>query len=219
MPRSASTWSFNVCKRLLQYGYSNSRFYTGFSDQFTPLMEDLGSHYDHIVLKSHQPDRLARSLVIKGGAKAVYTHRDPYDAVASYMRMFERPFEEAIKAIGDSLEMYRELRPSGHCLGIAYQDIMQRSPEMIRTIQVHLGLAIPIQTLLQIQAETDLDAMRDIAGQVGQGGALASSGTLTFDKVTLLHRNHIRDGGSGYGRGVLSQEQRDQVDGLAAPGA
>jgi Sulfotransferase domain len=213
MPRSASTWSFNVCVRLISNAHPHARLHTGFDDDFTASMQGLHGEYDHLVLKSHRLDRLARNLVMLGAAKTVYTHRDPEDAIASFMVMFERSFDEALTAILNSVDLYNFHRWCGNCALISYESIVRESFDSVARVQTYLGLENPPDVLRTIATETSMEAMRQLADRVGENpDSLASSGNLSYDRRTLLHRNHIRQGGIGYGRTLLSGEQRAQIE-------
>src|SRR5262249_33241840 len=96
MPRSASTWSLNVCNRLLRAAYPSASIGSGYSDRLLDWLADERAEHDHFVLKSHAVGDVGLSLLRLGAAKAVYTRRDPYDAIASTMIMFEVTFEVAL---------------------------------------------------------------------------------------------------------------------------
>lgn len=213
MPRSASTWSFNVCVRLISHSHADARLYTGFDDDLMASMQDLDKEYDHMVLKSHRLDRLGRNLVMLGAAKAVYTHRDPEDAIASYMVMFERSFDEALTAILDSVALFNFHSRCGNCALISYESIVRESFGAVARVQTYLGLENSPDVVRTIAAETSMAAMKDLAARVGEdSNSLVCLGNLTYDRHTLLHRNHIRNGGIGYGRTLLSGEQRAKVE-------
>jgi Sulfotransferase domain len=213
MPRSASTWSFNVCVRLISHAYPDARLYTGFDNDLTKSMEGLDGEYDHLVLKSHRLDRLGRNLVILGAAKAVYTFRDPQDAIASYMVMFEQSFDEALAAILNSVHLYNFHRRCGNCALISYESIVRESFDAVARVQTYLGLENPPNVVRTIAKETGMEAMRHLADRVGENSdSLVVLANLKYDRHSLLHRNHIRHGGIGYGRTFLSDVQRAKVE-------
>jgi len=213
MPRSASTWSFNVCVRLISRVHPDARMYTGFDDALTALMQGLDSEYDHLVLKCHRLDPLGRNLMKLGAARAVYTHRDPEDAIASYMVMFDRSFDEALAAILDSVALYSFHRQCGNCSLISYETIVREPFDAVARVQSYLGLETPPDVIRTIATETSMEAMRHLADRVGEDpNSVVYLGNLKYDRHTLLHRNHVRHGGIGYGRTLLSGEQRAKVE-------
>jgi hypothetical protein len=213
MPRSASTWAFNVCMRLISHSHPDARVYTGFNDNLTAVMQCLDSECDHMVLKCHRLDRLGRHLVMLGRARTVYTHRDPEDAIASYMVFCESSFDDALAAILDSVALYSFHRQCGNCALISYETIVREPFDAVVRIQTYLGLETPPDVVRTIATETSIEAMRHAADRVGDDSdSVVCLGNLKYDRHTLLHRNHIRHGGIGYGRTLLTDEQRGKVE-------
>jgi hypothetical protein len=203
----------HVCVRLISHAHPDARIYTGFDDSLLELMQGLESEYDHLILKCHRLDGLGRKLMMLGAARAVYTHRDPEDAIASYMVMFERSFDEALAAILESVALYRFHRQCGDCALISYETILRYPSDAIARVQGYLGLEIPPDVVRTIAAQTSMEAMRLLADRVGEdSNSVVCRENLKYDRHTLLHRNHIRHGGIGNGRTLLSSEQRAKVE-------
>jgi hypothetical protein len=213
MPRSASTWSFNVVVNLLKLLAPSSRIHAEYREDFAALVNSLQPEYDHAVVKSHQLDHAARELCRAGAAKAIYTWRSPVDAVASYMKMFNQPFDEGLKAIRDSLRLHEFHRAVGGCCTIAYDIIKGKPRKAIAEIAAHLGLDAPDSVIEEVDHCTSFNRMKEAADQLDKRSPvlLAESGGLLYDRETLLHRSHIRDGRTGYGREILTPEQQNRV--------
>ncbi len=208
MPRSASTWSFNVCVQLISEAFPGRQTSADYHEEFATFVGRLSLGYDHLVLKSHALDDLGRKLVALGAAKAVYTYRDPLDAIASYMAMFGRPFEEALAAIQKSLALFQFLRDCGNCRMVSYGSIVERPFDAVQRVKSYLGLDLPVDVVQRVSSGTSMSAMKRIADEVGRdSSSVVQVDQLVYDRRTLLHKQHIRHGGTGYGRSVLSAEQ------------
>jgi len=102
MPRSASTWSYNVALGLLRRSASGE-VHGGYDDNLPRFLGSLPASAAHAVVKSHSLDSAGRSLVQLGVAKVIYTWRNLADAVASFMTMFGADFDHAIAAVAWSI--------------------------------------------------------------------------------------------------------------------
>jgi hypothetical protein len=213
MPRSGSTWSFHVCEKLLRAADARARVCTRFTHAPGDWIDTLAPQCDHLIVKSHSLDCLSMAMCCAGAAKVVYTQRDPYDAVASLMQMFQYTFEQAAAAIGRSLRLYEFHRSHRHAMIVPYQALREKPRATIRAISRYLETAVSAQTIGRVHAETSFAAMKAMADQVGESDSeflVRRSGTV-YDKRTHLHRNHLRNGGTGYGRGLLSLRQQRAV--------
>ncbi len=209
MPRSASTWSFNVAMRLLRAHAPDARIDSGFFENFAEWAAQKQERYDHLVAKCHAIDRSGASLLRLRAAKAIYTYRNPYDAVASAMNMFGLSFEESLDLIRESLRLYEnELAPAS-TLSIAYEEILDRPLAVIGQIAEWLDLHPSSVQAAEIERETSIQTMREASAHVGENGSeTVRVGGLVWDARTLLHPNHIRNGSSGYGFQEFSDAQK-----------
>jgi hypothetical protein len=214
MPRSASTWSFNVCTRLLRAAYPSASIGSGYSDRLLDWLANEHVEHDHFVLKSHVLGEAGLSLLRLGAARAVYTSRDPYDAITSTMAMFEVTFEVALGLVVDSLRLWEEgLRPLG-VLQILYEQIVNQPEDAIRQIAAMMHVQPSVEVIETIHRSTSMNAMREVSARLGQSSeSTVRQGGFVFDKETLLHPRHIRHGGCGYGRQSLTSDQLEQVAG------
>jgi hypothetical protein len=147
----------------------------------------------------------------------IYTWRDIADATVSYMRMFGNDFEHALGVIDTSLQLRRFHLETGNAVILAYNDIMARPEEAIEQIARNLGIEGRPELVAQVNEETSLQRVREKVAQLnsedGRRRLIRHENTM-YDPETLLNVNHIRDGNSGYGRALLTQEQTSRIDEL-----
>lgn len=210
MPRSASTWIFNVCLKLFTADSPAGSVYSGFDEDLGTLLSKLPLDYDHAVIKCHRLDHTAKALIRTGAARAIYTHRDPFDAIVSYMRMFGCGFDDTLVAIVDSLRICRFQQAYPNCRIIGYEAITATPQQEIAEAARFLGLNTSSNTVSRVHSETSLGTMKQLADELSKQdpGSLVHAGDLAYDPRTLLHRRHVRDGGIGYGQQVLTEEQQ-----------
>jgi len=81
-------------------------------------------------------------------------------------------------------------------------------------VKEHLGVSSQEESLIRITSESGISAMRAIADRIESASSesLVSANGLVYDRQTLLHKGHIRDGTSGYGRGMLSSQQQRIIE-------
>lgn len=216
MVRSASTWSYNVAVHLLKS--TGREVFGGYDEDIARFLASAPPETPYLVLKSHSLEQAGRTLVDDGKAKAIFTCRDLADSAVSFMRMFEADFEHAYSTLTGSLELYRYYRRSGGSLILGYREITTQPRAAIGRIASYLEVAANAEALEKIAEETSLSRLRQTALELegdSRRGSLIGSNQLRYDPATLLHPNHIRDGGSGYGSKALTAEERRRLDALA----
>lgn len=217
MPRSASTWSFNVCRLLFQELRPESTLCARYHENIAEVIDPLRGSYDHVVMKCHMLDERGRELCRSGAARTVYTHRDPFDAIHSAMVMFRHSFEDALDSIRHSLEIFEFHRATGKAHIITYDAVMRTPKKAITGLAAYLEFDLPGDALKRIAAETSMEAMRAIGGQVGRERRGIRTPRSMYDPETHVHRDHIRDGRTGHGRAFLTAEQAQRADEVLAP--
>jgi hypothetical protein len=239
MPRSASTWSYNVVLRLLRDA-GTGEVYGGYDDDLHHFMVSMPRSASHAVVKAHSLDASAIGLGQLAAAKVIYTWRDVADATYSFMTMFEVDFERAISAISSSLDLLAQHRGNG-ALIIGYDDIINDGLGSVGKIADHIGVAASQAQLTAIADVTSLNKMREqvekisspdyrqnlvryegkppanrlryyLTGQLHRFlGHKRELKPLIFDSETLLHVGHIRHGGRGHSAAPLTAAQQRRI--------
>jgi hypothetical protein len=216
MPRSASTWAFNVAVGLLQRSEPSSELHGRYDESVARFLESAPPSATHLVVKCHDLDARARALARAGEAQTIYTWRDPADAAVSYMRMFGYDFELACAAIESSLKLYRFHRLRGTALILSYAEIVDMPADAVARISGYLGLGHSPEIVRAVVEETSLDRVKEQVQRLDTADEteLIRVGEVVYDPKTLLHRGHVQDGSVGYGKEVLTAQQLRQCDAL-----
>jgi hypothetical protein len=215
MPRSASTWSFNVAMGLLRHVSSGRQVYGGYHENVAQFLKSVPPAASHVVLKCHSLDAVGRTLARTGEAKVIYTWRDVADAVVSSLGMFGGDFEDALASIDSSLELYRFHRHGGNAVIVGYEEITTAPLTAVRRVAAYLGVEEHSEIIREVAEENSFERTREKVEKVNAStNQLIRLGHAGYDPETLLHQHHIRDGRSGYGREILTVEQIARVDAL-----
>ncbi len=130
--------------------------------------------------------------------------------------MFGRPVEQYFPILRDALRVWSFHRSTGTACIVSYQSIRQAPLESIRRIAAYLGLQEGEEQLDRILEATSLKRLKTFSRHPGtlDGSRLVRKNGLIYDRETLLHVNHIRDGRIGYGAAALHPEQLQAIDAI-----
>lgn len=172
--------------------------------------------FSHLVIKSHHLDPSAYELCRSGAIKAIYTWRDPCDVIVSAMRMFGDTVDHWIGVLRNSLRLWSFHRAAGTACIVSYESIVHAPLAGINSIASYLGIPIEQEQARRILQATSLEQVKGFSQQVQdlEHARVVRKDGYVFDRRTLLHQNHIRDGGIGYGAGLLDSEHLAEIDTL-----
>ena len=214
MPRSASTWSFNVVMGLLRRSSPSGVIHGSYDEHSARFIEGAPSDADHLVLKCHSLDAVACALLNSGSAQAIFTHRDVHDAIVSTAWMFDLDFDAALGAIAASLDLFEFHVETSSALTVDYHDLVGDPGRCIQAIATYLELITDPGSIAEVADETSLERMAATARRLerSKSASLVRYGNMGFDPVTLLQPHHIRD--SGASRPTFSKPQAAEVSKL-----
>lgn len=216
MVRSGSTWSFNVALQLLRSYDRNRKAFGTYSENPAVLAAAIKPRFSNLVIKTHALDPLSRGLCATGAIKTIYTWRQPYDAVASCVQMFGLSVPDSIAALRNALRVWSFHRVTNSACIVAYEEIVAEPFAAIERIAAYLGLAIESAQLRGIAEEVSFERVRRYSNSLGElePSRLAGINGNVFDRATLLHQNHIRNGANGYGCGLLGPARLNKIDAM-----
>lgn len=216
LPRSGSTWAYNVTFALLKNALPTAEITRTLEDGSRPVSEIVESRVNWEIMKCHRLDEYAQSVFRAGNARSIYTHRDIFDAIASYLVIFRVPFNLALKTMEESLDVYDFHVETGFFLGVDYESIVKRPAEVVRAMSDFLGLDLPDSTIALIDDAHSLKAIKELSANLKKDGTkrLLRNYISCYDPETQWHVRHVRNGGIGYGRQYLLPQQIEQIENL-----
>lgn len=221
MPRSGSTWSYNVARRLLGHVHGEESLVGGYVGEGpavdAALNQPLATGMIN-VLKFHSLTETAVDKTRSGHARTIVTFRTPMNAVASLMGFFGHSLQSSVGSINASMHNLLTWRDTKNSLLIPFDDIIADNAGSIGRIAAFLDLDVPEDLIATLDAETSYEAVKKKAGQLEQNGRrLIESGRSRYDPNSLLHVGHAPMGAKRAWRSQLSpDEQQYALEHLSA---
>jgi hypothetical protein len=180
------------------------------------LLSNLEPTCSHLVIKAHAFHNTGYVLCRTGAARSIFMWKDPYDAIASLIHAFGHSFETSVESIRKSIGVWGFCTASPTSTIVSYNSIIETPSFAIRRIAADLGLDVSAQQIDRVADATSFERIKRVSQAVEQldSGRIIRDGVYTYDRETLLHQDHIRDGGSGYGKRMLSPQQMCSIDAM-----
>lgn len=200
--------------RLLNLCFPGEQVYGAYGEEIVDFLESAPSAASHLVFKTHCLTTVSKTLARTQSAKVVYTWRDPADAIVSCMRLAGIDFEMALQLIRGSLKRHAFHAQTGNAVIIAYNEVLASPGDVIERIARYLQLRNLSSSIIdEVAQHTSFERMRERTREIDkkEDSTLIETFGMRQDPETLLFRNHIQDGGCGYGRTMLTSEQLELV--------
>jgi len=212
--RSGSTWSFNVCRGLLQEVSVQRKQPFGSAYLDAPVLEQfLTQHLPSIpgptVIKAHMIGPAAMMALKTGQARAVCTFRDPRDCVASDVVFMGRGLEYSINRTANSLEFVRLYQSTPNIMLVKYEEMMTNRIGQIRRIAEHLEVSADEALIQRVDLNTNIESSKKVCGGLKNRPAdqVLNIASHRVDPVTHLHEHHIGSAKMGRWRDDFSPAQ------------
>jgi hypothetical protein len=225
--RSASTWSFNVCRHLAEARarVTGARFLSEYANHTDDLIKRLSGEAaakdgDLIgVIKAHEPGKGTVGSIRRGKIRNVYTIRDPRDCLASMEQFWQREknetFERRINEFLFWLRYAEIFLADGASHVVRYEDMIGDPAAEIRRIAKYLDLKCDAALIADIAEKTSPEASQSLIDEMNKGKADAD-GRL-FNSLTQLHERHLGGGTVGRWRAAFEGDTLVQVERAFAP--
>ena len=220
MRRSASTWSYNVCRELLarEAAATGARFtfdYCLHTDKaIASVLEEYAASPSGriLLLKAHQPGPNTRQWIGQGKIANVFTLRDPRDALASMVKFFpeKSDIDHRIWNSKHDLRLAEEFATGKCSLMLRYERVTADPQAGIRRIADFLRCEVTPEVVEEIDRATGVEAARKIADAVA--AAQAKRGPRARDPFTHIHAHHIQGGTIGRWRDELPLDVQRRLD-------
>jgi hypothetical protein len=206
MPRSGSTFSFNIAREVL---LARGTLYQEPSDDLVGALSRAGSAR-HVLLKCHALTAASMAMAKADAMPVVITTRRIEDAIASWLTTFEElPESEAITTMRNWLQMYRDLR--SQAVIVRYEQI-DRYPwlaawRIARAVCPTVG---PLE-VMRIARRFGKAAVKRRTDALNRGApAIQDMGWSYYDTRSFLHRRHISEIRSRRAEERLSAERLER---------
>ena len=206
MPRSGSTLSFNIAKEILKK--------TGSTEWITSNSTEnsiLSCRSKNLLIKNHNIDNLAASLIKTDAMKAICTIRDLFEAMESWMEVFGFQFDETIEAFKKWAETFQSIK--SYALLIDFNDIENNLVLVIEKISAYLDISLSALEVSDILKKYNKNLIGTFVNKLQLDSASVKDiGFSYYDEETFFHRNNVRN----QNKMKLNQLQKDHIRKLLA---
>ncbi len=218
--RSASTWSYNVC-RVLAHGTLDAErevFFSGYSDETDKTLCDwltdkrLNGRSVRGVLKSHQVGDQTRQAIARGKIANVFTIRDPRDAMFSMMNFGAPKGEDELAHL---IGLFRHVLDRGMAylddgvsMVVRYEDMTADPLAAVHAIARYMRLDPGERFLEKTHRATQVENLKKIVERLE---AETPPGEDNVEPATQLHVDHFHGGESGRWRTDLPPEMQARL--------
>jgi hypothetical protein len=216
MPRSGSTWQYQVVSHLIeQYRAGLRGGFLELVEDFERIEEQTTGRTPWLTLKTHVGFPPYADALCDGRALAVYSFRDVRDVAFSLMHKMRLSFEEIVSSfqLTQCLSDHAFWTAQPGVLCQRYETIVSDPARCVSEIAAFLGLPVIDEEAERLAEMYSLEAnrarMRQMTEQFRDKGInLDDPAQATLhDEHSQLHWNHIRDGRVGGWRDEATPEQ------------
>ena len=207
MPRSGSTYSFNVAKRAL----SRRGSVVGITSD--KRMQLTSGETTHTIYKAHNADDELLGLIREGSAKSICTIRKPENAVLSWLNTFGgEPAQVIDTIIVPWMHLYERI--AQHSLVISMEEIEGR--RLFSTWKIGRFVCSDYSVLewgmdwRKLSKRRISNLLKDVEEKKRK---IVDGGWTYYDEETFFHRRHISD----RSKFDTSQELRLEIRDRLAP--
>jgi len=187
MPRSGSTFSFNVVREVLRI---RGRIHQEACDDIIGAVHR-SDGANHVLVKTHKLDATSMELAEAGAMRIIITVRRVEDAMASWFDAFDAASEEiALQIMRDWLCLFRHLR--SRALIVSYEEIDRRPWFATWRIARAVCPAIGPAEVIRIARRFSKAEVKRQADQLAPDASeVTDIGFSYFDNATFFHRRHV----------------------------
>jgi hypothetical protein len=210
MRRSGSTLAFNLVRELMTKELENGILRTTYADgdaadRFVETAQLTNSAF---VLKTHASGTLVDTLIAAGRVAAIYTWRDPRDAIVSHMNFLKSTFMEALEMVTTSLFQF-EQSWRDYCLGVAYPELYPLTSTLIYNFASYLDIPCSEEFNNRLIDQYCLEAIHDFTRQPANFEDEFDFRYMNrkISRTQLWHETHVQNGEHQLWRKKLNEDQ------------
>ena len=212
MPRSGSTFSFNVAREVLSRRGKTHH-------AAVASLAGIDTDAKHFILKAHDADEEMTRRIMAGDMKAIVTlRRRPEDAVASWMTAFGHGLDETLGVFRGWFAFYERIKPQA--LLVDYDEIDTRPAEAAGRIARHLVPEIGMTEVINLHrrfANAKADVFEKTHAMQAADAGVQDVGFSYYDTATFYHRRHVQSLTSRSASDILDAEQIGRIRRDLAP--
>ncbi|MGB7058919.1 MAG: sulfotransferase domain-containing protein, partial [Geitlerinemataceae cyanobacterium] len=212
MVRSGSTWSFNVCRSILQA--ADRPFISGYfgeeKDVDIAIQNPAIDPSQSLIIKAHIPGQASLQMIRDGKVKNIFTYRDPRDIICSRLKFENREFESILSVTVQNLRMYDWYRQSSETLFVRFESMMSDPISEIKKIANYLNIELDEIAVRRIAHQNSLEESQKAIDNLQNlpKDSVLFEDSRRIDRDTLLQTGHINGAQIGRWKNELNAEQQ-----------
>lgn len=207
MPRSKSTWLYNVALKLANRGAKARGIYADTPAELEAEIASAGGGDEVLVVKCHAPTAELVAFTRFLGGVAITSIRDPRDCAASLVETFGFSGADAVDAITRSIKALDRL--NGPLPLLSYRYETERDDlHIVHEIAGLIGIALDDATACGIVADLSPAKVSQLVEAAAAAGTIDPQRPAeTWTEQTHWHPSHIGDGLTGKFLRALTEVQ------------
>jgi hypothetical protein len=202
MPRSGSTFSFNVAREVLR-ARGTTHQQSVEEDVIGPVCRSGGT--SHVLVKAHNLDEPSLALARAGAMRIIMTVRRVEDALASWFTAFDAfPEDQSLQIMRNWLKLFAQLR--AHSLIVPYEQTDRNPWFAAWRIARYLYPVGPAEAIAIARRSQKAEVKRRADELCVGAPGIVDAGFSHFDEQTFFHRRHVAALQSRPAEQVLSKE-------------
>lgn len=186
MPRSGSTFSFNVAREV---ALARGSVYQEVTHDVIGTLKKSGG-VDYLLLKAHAADDATMALARHRAMRTIITVRDIKESVASGIETFGWSDAEAIEYLRAWIHLYINMREVS--LIIPYREIDRRPTYAAWRIARFLHSDVSFFEVMRIARKFSRSKVKEHTDALSVGGeGVTNLGFTYYDDSTYFHRRHV----------------------------
>ncbi len=215
MLRSGSTLQYQIASELIEHLNIGQRT-TWHNASEHPLILVGRPETGLSTFKTHQLTETVKELCVSGQSTSLYIYRDLRDVLSSYQEknsvcLTGKKLESWLTAILATDANWRTL-PSIYIS--RYEDVVPSIASEVANISNYLGIKCADTLVNHIAESLSYDAQKDRINSASSAWVKANE-TNIYDKISLLHNNHLQSGAIGRYHKDLHKEQIAAINDIA----
>jgi hypothetical protein len=207
MPRSGSTFSFNVARQILA---ARGSVYQETCEDVVGVVGRSGGA-DHVLVKNHNLDEPSLALARAGAMRIIMTVRRVEDAMASWFDAFDAvPEAVALGVMHHWIGLFQQLRTKA--LIVPYEQIDRRPWVAVwRIARAICPIVYPTEVLAITRRLSKATVKRQTDMLPIEASGVTDIGFSHYDARTFFHRRHVSDLKSRPAEQRLSSERLETI--------
>lgn len=210
MMRSGSTLQYNIVAEILELKEIGKRLGWEHHEEFHKIKEKYVSDKYNVFKNHFLTDEIEAELKQVEGSILMYVYRDIRDVCISIMDKANKTFEQVFnsKVLHNAIDQYYKITNSSLKKYIqSYEVMFLNTKREIKEVARFLNVELTTDEIETIYSKISFESQKENIEKYKENSEYISHGKQKFNADTLLHLNHIKDGGIGKYRERLTKAQ------------